>query len=143
MKELAIANVMLMPPLDNFFDRDIQFTLGLHTLVCFLLSSIEVLTEGKVSEFSFQLDFTREIKSRDVALSILLNGSYFVKCHYYLGRHFLARYLKVRCLIDCNCSLIEIMHEFEKLKACLPFEHVIRGFLKRKLWQFKKVLDTV
>jgi len=146
LKELTIANVMLVPPLDTFFDRDIQCSLGLHTLVCFLLSSTENLTEGKDSEASFQRIFTSMIKSsgsKPISLSRLLNESYFVKCHYFLGRHFLARYLKVRCLIDCNCSLLEIMFEFKNLKACLPFEHVIRCFLKKKLWQFKNVLDTV
>ena|SRR6218665_414510 len=52
-KELAIANVMLVPPLDIFFNRYIQCSLGLHTLVCYLFPSIEELTEGNVSELSF------------------------------------------------------------------------------------------
>src|SRR6218665_578125 len=50
---LAIANVTLLPPLDIFFNRYIQCSLGLHTLVCYLFPSIEELTEGNVSELSF------------------------------------------------------------------------------------------
>src|SRR6218665_361310 len=150
LKELAIANVMLVPPLDIFFDKDIQCFLGLHTLVCLLASSLGYLTEGKGSEMSFQAHFNRQVKwsyseVRRVSLSRLLSTPYSVKCHYFLGRHFLARYLKVRCLLDCNCSLLDVglLTEFKNLKACLPFEHVIRCFLKKKLWQFRKVLDTV
>src|SRR6218665_1919434 len=39
LKELAFANVMILPPLDSYFDRDIQCLLGLHTLVSKLLDS--------------------------------------------------------------------------------------------------------
>src|SRR6218665_1212458 len=141
LKELAISNVMLVPPLDTFFDRDIQCSLGLHTLVCYLSSSIEDLTEGIASEMLFPRCFTKVIKSSDSSmkhLSSFLFAPYSVKCHYFLGRHFLARYLKARCLIDCNCSLLEIMQEFEQLKACLPFERFIRCFLKAKLANIAK-----
>src|SRR6218665_2664259 len=36
MKELTFANVLLVPPLDSFFDRDVQFLLGFHTLYYYL-----------------------------------------------------------------------------------------------------------
>jgi len=141
LKELAISNVMLVPPLDNFFDRDIQCSLGLHALVCHLLSSIVDLAKAKASEMLFPRCFTKVIKSSDSSkkyLSSFLGTPYFLKYHYFLKRHFLARYLKVRCLIDSNCSLLVIMLEFEQLKACFPFERFIRCFLKAKLTKIAK-----
>ena len=36
LKEFAFANVLLLPPLDSFFDRDVQSLLGFHTLFYYL-----------------------------------------------------------------------------------------------------------
>src|SRR6218665_3416240 len=32
LKEFSFANVLVIPPLDSFFDRDVQSLLGIHTL---------------------------------------------------------------------------------------------------------------
>lgn len=50
------------------------------------------------------------------------------KCHYFVGRHFLARYLKVKCCIDFNHPCTEAMAEFAATKIVFPFEHLIRRF---------------
>jgi len=39
LKEFSFANVLLMPPLDSFFDRDVQSLLGFHTLFLLFVSS--------------------------------------------------------------------------------------------------------
>ena len=39
LKEFPFANVLLMPTIDSFFDRDVQSLLGFHTLFLLFVSS--------------------------------------------------------------------------------------------------------
>ena len=134
---------MILPPLDSFFDRSIQCLLGFYTLVNYLSPLNEDLRKTKVSEVStFQHYFSREIYFSKRSISAVLLQTYSKKCHYFLGRNFLARYfLKVRCLIDCSHSFSEVESEFKKIKACLPFEQLIRCLLEQKLRQLQKCVD--
>src|SRR6218665_2757118 len=94
-KELSFANVMLLPPLDLFLDTDVQCLLGVHTLACLLLVSGGNLLEREVSEIStLQKNFMKNLHSKKRSLSKVLNEPYSLKSHYFIGRHFLARYLK-------------------------------------------------
>ena len=137
LKKLAFANIIVLPPFNVLFDTDVQCLLGIQALAYYLLPSNEHLGEGEASELSkIHSNIAQYFHSGEYSLSNVLSKPYVLKRHYFLGRHFLARYLKVRCLIDCNCSLLEIMLEFKKLKACLPFEHIISCLLKQKLLQF-------
>ena len=137
LKELVFANVIVMPPLDTYFDRDVQCLLGFDTLFCYLFARNEHLWKTKgTNESEFQNYFTRAIYlEKSLPSQFLLVYNYCVECHYFLGRHFLARYLKTRCLIDCNRSKSEIMIEFKQLKSNLPFEHMMRCCLWQKLRQ--------
>src|SRR6218665_3983159 len=138
LKELAFANVMILPPLDSYFDRDIQCLLGLHTLVSNLLPSNANLWETDDNEMVISENkLLEDIYSRNSSLSKVLVRHYSKKCCYFLGRHFLARYLRVRCLIDCNRSFSDVELEFRMLKACLPIEQLIRCFLESKLRQLQ------
>ena len=56
-----------------------------------------------------------------------------IKGRYFLGAHFLARYLKLRCLFDCNQLSNEAIDAFTAKSSKLPFEHIICGFLRKKL----------
>src|SRR6218665_4151164 len=142
-KELAIANVMVFPPLDLFFDTDIQCLLGVHTLACLLLVSSKYLRERGVSEIStLQTNFMQYVHSEKRSLANVLTKPYNLKSHYFIGRHFLARYLKVRSLSDCNRSVSEVIMEFQKVKATLPFEHIVHCFLQQKLRQIHKFLPS-
>ena len=124
------------PPLDSYFDDDIRCLVGFHTLVCCLSPSNEELP--KIENDSYSM--LRKLLSEDIypnkstLCKVLLFASP-EKCHYFVGQHFLARYLKVRCLIDCNHPRSEVMHEFKKLKSQLPFEHIVRCFLQHKFRQ--------
>src|SRR6218665_358259 len=82
---------------------------------------------------TFQQYYSGEFYLRKNLLSKILENAYFLKCHYFLGRHFLARYLKVRCLIDCKESESRAIFEFRRLKCSLPFEHIVRCFLRHEL----------
>src|SRR6218665_136469 len=142
-QELAFANVMVLPPLTLFFDTDVQCLLGVHTLACLLLVSSEDLREREVSEIStLQKNFMQDVHSEKLSLAYVLAKPYSLKSHYFLGRHFLARYLKVRSLSDCNRSVSEVILEFQQVKASLPFEHIIRCFLQQKLRQIHKFLPS-
>src|SRR5678815_1987340 len=91
---------------------------------CFAICLLKMNICG-TNESEFQNIFTRDIYLEKNLLGLLLashESSYCIRCHYFLGRHFLARYLKTRCLIDCYRSKSEIMQEFEQLKSNLPFE---------------------
>ena len=142
LKELAFANVLILPPLDSFFDRDVQSLLGLHTLVCFLSPSNEDLGKTEVSgRTTFKHYLARQIYLKQSLVSSVLHETYSLKCHYFLGRYFLARYLKVRCLIDCTHPFSDVEFEFKKLKVALPFEQYIRCFVEQKLRQLLRVID--
>src|SRR6218665_1918341 len=141
LKELAFANVMILPPLDSYFDRDIQCLLGLHTLVSNRSPSNAVLLKFEECEkLVSENKLLEDIYSENSSLSKVLVRPYSKKCYYFLGRYFLARYLRVRCLIDCDHSVSEVELEFMMLKACLPFEQLIRCFIETKLRQLQKVV---
>jgi len=134
LKQLAFTNVMVVPPLDSFFDTDVQCLLGLHTLACCLspLNGVSEETED-IRWSEFQHVFTKKISSGKNNLSVVLMKDYSVKCNYFLGTHFLARYLKVRCFVDFHLSSPEVVLEFGKLRCHLPFEHIIRCYLQQQL----------
>src|SRR6218665_2437295 len=112
-QELAFANVMVLPPLDIFFDTDVQCLLGVHTLACLLLVSSKYLRESRVSEIStLQTNFMQDVHSEKLSLAYVLAKPYNLKSHYFIRTHFLARYLKVRSLSDCNHSVSEVILEF-------------------------------
>src|SRR6218665_560049 len=138
LRELAFANIMVFPPLDLFFDTDVHCLLGVHTLAYCLLISYLDLVENECFEIStLHKDFVRKVQSCKFSLSSVLVLSDSVQSQYYIGRHFLARYLKIRCLLDCTNSLSEVMIDLKKVKASLPFEHIIRCFLQQKLRRFQ------
>ena len=103
LKEFAFANVLLLPPLDSFFDGDVQSLLGFHTLFYYLsplnddMRNLSLLPSQRLHNF---LPDTSTIRRNRCQSSLYCSHS--IKCHYFLGRHFLARYLKLRCCIDCN-----------------------------------------
>ena len=135
LKEFSFANVLLLPPLDAYFDTDVQSLLGFHTLFYHLsplndnMAKIELNPESS----TFEHCFARCVYHDKFELASSLEYSYILKCHYFLGRHFLARYLKVRCCFDCNLLYSEALTEFAVQKTKLPFEHIIQRFLLRKL----------
>src|SRR6218665_1916805 len=62
-----------------------------------------------------------------------------IRCRFYIGRHFLARYLKVRCCIDCNLPSKGALTEFAAQKNTFPLEHIICMFLLQKFGFNKRV----
>src|SRR6218665_2997668 len=135
LKEFSMTNVLLMPPLDLFFDGDMQSLLGFHTLFYFLSPHHDKTPRSLVvaDYLTFEHWFSNHMYFRNNGLFQFLPLKYSFKCHYFLGRHFLARYLKVRCYIDCGLPYADAMKEFTVQKTNLPFEHIIHRFLQRKL----------
>jgi len=108
---------MVFPPLDLLFDTDGQCVLGVYTLAYYLLVTYEDSGAIKLSILSpFHKSFLRSMRSGKFSLSVVLAWPYSVGVtrYYFIGRHSLARYLKVRCLLDCNNSFSEAMFEFRK-----------------------------
>jgi len=134
LKECSFANVLLVPPFDAYFDRDVQSLLGFHTLFHYLSPLNDDMAKIEATfKSTFECNFFKTVYQEKFELATLLACQYSVKCHYFLGRHFLARYLKARCCIDCNLPYSEALTELAALKTTLPFEHIIRRFLLRKL----------
>src|SRR6218665_1197207 len=125
LKELGFANVLVLPPLDTFFDGDIQSLLGLHTLFHYLSPRNNV---SAIAQF-----FPKLIPSQHEQLSRFLEHSYYIKIHYFIISHFLSRYLKLKCFVDCNLPFEEGLAEFTAVNSNLPFELTIRQFILRKL----------
>jgi len=97
LKQFSCANVLLVPPLDSYFDRDVQALLGFHTLFYYLSPLNDELAKiGSTSESTFEHCFAEMVYYYKLELAISLQHTYSFKCHYFLGRHFLARYLKAR-----------------------------------------------
>src|SRR6218665_2188177 len=132
LKEFPFANVLLLPPLDFFFDRDVQFLLGFRTLFHYLSPLNNVLGAIEfTAESTFEHWFARYVCREKLDFVSILPKPYSVRSHYFLGRHFLARYLKLRCHIDRNLPFQETLDEFVNHKCSLPFEHIIRKFMLR------------
>jgi len=129
-KELSFANVLVMPPIDSFFDGDVQSLLGFHTLFYYLNDNLH--TSNLTNNSTFEHWFINDVKFKNSRLDECFAERYSIKCHYFLGRHFLARYLKVRCYIDCSFPYKEAMTEFSAQATNLPFERIIRRFLLRR-----------
>jgi len=135
LKEHAFANVLLLPPLDSFFDREVQSLLGFHTLYYYLSPLKDEMSKCVLTaESLFAHWFALEVYYCGMQLSASISSQNRIyKYHYFLGRQFVARYLKVRCCIDCNLPYTEAITDFVAQKAKLPFERIIRRFLLRKL----------
>ena len=145
MKRLALANVLLLPPLDSFFDEDVQSLLGFHTLFCYLshLREGERISEciknSKLAHWhcSYSMNFIRDIHCMNTPPKNDISCHFQCNCAIeyvnVLGGHFLARYLKVRCCIECNLPHTEALTEFAAHKVHRPFERIIRGFRLHKL----------
>ena len=138
-KKSAFANVLLVPPLDLFFDRDVPSLLGFHTMFyCLSPLNDDIRKLKSDARLTFAHFFARIVYYQGDALSCSLSKCFPIRSYYYLGRHFLARYLKVRCCINCNIPYTEALSQFAAHKTQFPFEFIIRRFLLQKLCSSKK-----
>ena len=137
LKKYSFANVLVFPPLDSLFDGDLQSLLGFHTLFYYLSPHNDDLWKFRNTcisikaldfEHWFQKDIVHnlELSTRRVKRSV-------IKCRYFLRRHFLARYLKVRCCMACDHPHSEAITEFAAQKKYFPLEHIIHRFLLQKI----------
>ena len=134
LQRYGFAMVLLVPPLDSFFDKDIQSLLGFHTLIYYLSPANEILLKFDLADkpSSFAHWFAKQVYLRKDELSKSLNN-YSINWYYSLGRRFLAIYLKTRCCIDCNLPHTEGILDIAALKSYLPFERIIYTFLLESL----------
>src|SRR6218665_677229 len=138
LKEFSFANVFLLPPLDSFFDSDVQSLLGFHTLFYYSSPVNDDMAKVETSvESTFEHWFARYVYRDGSGLVVFFQNPYSIKRHYFLGRRFLTRYLKLRCCIDRNLPQLEALTEFVAQKTTFPFERIIRRFLLRKLHNLK------
>src|SRR6218665_579637 len=138
-KGLTFGNVLLVPPLDTFFDENVQALLGFHTLFYCLSPLNDGFRKLKLGDESmFAHFFAQLVYYKGNALSCFLLQRYPIGCYYFIGRHYLAKYLKVRCCIDCNLPYVKALTEFTTHKTEFPFELIIRRFLLQKISFIKK-----
>jgi len=133
-KGLTLANILMLPPVDAFFDEDVQSLLGFHTLLYYLSPLREPMLKYMNIEYStYPYWHSYSIRYREDELCFHLGRDCSIKCKNVLGGHFIARYLKVRCFIDCNLPCKEAMREFAAQEVDRPFELIIRRFLLEKV----------
>lgn len=130
---LAFTHVLAVRPFNAFFDDELLCLIALQVLchVAFPESTpkcIERIT------FNFRVEERHGARNQfDMSFRNLFTPKSCI-VQYFLGRHFLARYLKLRCLLSCDQrSASDIFEAFFDLKPHLPFEHVVHQFLLRKL----------
>src|SRR6218665_1674179 len=117
-----------------FSTETCSLMLGFHTLFYGLSPLNGHLSKVKFSdELTFNHWLAIFVCTYKLELMCSLQCSYSIKYHYFLGIHFLAKYLKLRCCIVCNLPYSEALTEFVAHKTNLSFEHIIRRFLLRKL----------
>src|SRR6218665_1159475 len=134
LKKYSFANVLLCPPLDSFFDRDVQSLLKFKILFHYLSPLNGDLGKYKLTaESTFEHWFARDVYHDKSALVPLAGNLFSVNFHYYLGIHFLPKYLKIRCYVDCNRPYSEALAKFAVQNTNFPLEHTILRFLRRKL----------
>ena len=130
-KQLVFADVLVLPPFYSFFDGDVKSLFGFNNLFCYLgLSSLmgDLTFDRFTSNFFERFVFPVE---NNLSSSVYLYCP--TKSHYSVGRHFVARYLKVRCCLDCNFPCEEAMADFASLEIIFPLEHIIRRYVLRKI----------
>src|SRR6218665_299603 len=136
LQEYAFANVLVLPTLNLLFDREVQALLGFDTL-CYYLSPLN--DESKNLDFTFKSTFQHWFSKfvyhskHKLPHSLESRDCTFSRYHYFIGRHFLSVYLKVRCCIGCNHSRERAMADLLSVKCNRPFEHIIRRFLRQTL----------
>src|SRR6218665_6787 len=55
LKKFSFANILVIPPLDSFFDRDVQSLLGFHTLFyCLFLLNDDLGKLECIAELAFE-----------------------------------------------------------------------------------------
>ena len=95
-----------------------QSLFGYHTLFYYLSPLNDDLCKLELTQFAtFAHWFARVVKFKRLGLDRFMLCHYSNNYHYILGRHFLAKYLKVRCCIDCNLPYEESMSEFATHKT--------------------------
>src|SRR6218665_1468461 len=92
LKEYAFANVLLLPPLDSFFDRDVQSLLGFHTLYYYLSPLKDEMPKWNLTaESPFAHWFALKVYYGRMQLSASISRENRIyRCHYFLGRQFVA-----------------------------------------------------
>ena len=134
-KEPVFGNVLVYPPFDTFFDTDVRSLLGFNTLFCYLS---HLISEIRVERFTCIPNiYPYFCFSLEDPLSESFGSSYPTRCHYFVGSHFLAAYLKVRCYIDSDYPCTNAIAEFAGMNCYFPFEHIIRRFVLRKFGKFR------
>ena len=138
-EERVLANVLLLPPLASFFDEDIQTLLGFQIL-CYDLSHVNndmgTALHAKLKLSGGLKLFGLEAFFKENRLPNLLRCSFAMTYYYILGSHFLAKYLRLRCFVDCDRRPfihVALLGDFGTMKIDLPFEQIIRNFLMPKL----------
>src|SRR6218665_2070828 len=112
-KNLALTNVLVIPSLHLLFDGDVQSLLGFHSLFWNLSPLIDnARKSGAEASAKYGQLFALFVFCSTKSLSYCFSFPDSIRCHYSLGRHFLANYLKLRCCIDCNQMYTQAMAEF-------------------------------
>ena len=134
LNNFSFAKVLTAPPLDCLFDLDIQSLLGFHKLY-YHLSPLNVDVHKARDAYSKFKEGFPENKTGFFAieLSQVNKECNRIDSEYFLGRHFLARYLRVRGFIGCNLPYKKALTEFAAQKTSLPLEVLIHGFLLQKI----------
>jgi len=138
-KHLALTNVLVLPSLLLLFDGDVQALMGFHSLFWYLsplvddMRDLDALTEGNFAHW-FALSVYCSTKPMEYCVSFPDSiKCHPIKCHYFLGRHFHAKYLKLRCCMNRYQPYTQAIAEFVAVKINHLLEAIIHRFLLRTL----------
>src|SRR6218665_308955 len=141
-EQLILSNVLMLPPLVPLFDGDVQSLLGFQTLCCDLSQchvndDMQQFLSAKLKLSTLVKLFGLESFSEESKRLNSVRSPFSIKHFNSLTSHFLARYLKLRCFVDCNRPFFEAMDEFVAMKSDFLLDEIIRSYFLQKLRNFK------
>src|SRR6218665_115786 len=134
-KDCLFTYVFVTPPFDSFFDGEVQCLLAFLTIFNHLSplnDDLHKCDAHVTNDSTFRPIYRHSYYMSEKYNKKCLSCSYSGRVHIFIGTHFLARYLKVRCRIDCNLSYREGLTEFAAQKTYTILETVICIFILRR-----------
>src|SRR6218665_1611307 len=133
LEEFQFLNVNVCTYFMAYFDEDIQTLVGFQ-LLALRLSSI------RHRVFDYFLHHRPNIEGLTcmtitdrISQSALANMLFWKTFKPILRKQFLGNYLKLRCLLDLEFPLLEVISAFKCLKGRFPFENSLVHFMHKKI----------
>src|SRR6218665_2620496 len=133
-------NIDVCTYLMQYFDEDIQALVGFQLLA---LSSSSMHHKVLKDIFNDDLEWLSRIPIiGHLSQTKFANLTFCVTFHPILRKQFLGNYLKLRCLLDLEFPMFEVMSAFQCLKGRFPFENSLVHFMHQKIIRYFRATAT-